>query len=47
LEGLKATMMTHGSGNLPTTNDAAKFLGIAHQTFPNPPLGWAAVMGET
>jgi len=39
LNRIVATMMTHGDGKLPTTNDVAKFLEVAQQTFPNPPPG--------
>ena len=44
LNRIVATMMTHGGGILPSTNDVAKFLEIAHQTFPNPPIGKKLVL---
>ena len=44
LNRIVATLMTHGGGKLPGTNDVARFLEIAHQTFPTPPPGKKLVL---
>ncbi len=39
LNRIVATMVTHSGGKLPSTNDVAKFLEVAYQSFPQPPPG--------
>ena len=44
LNRMVATLTTHGGGKLPSTNDVAKFLEAAGQTFPTPPAGKKLVL---
>ena len=47
LNRIVATLIMHGGGKIPSTNDVAKFLEAAGQTFPTPPPGQHLVLDTT
>ena len=47
LNRMVATLTTHSGGKILSTNDVAKFLEAAGQTFPTPPPGQHLVLDTT